>query len=208
MLVFIDESGDSGFKLQKGSTTSFVVALVIFDENLDAEETALEIKKYRKKIGKTERFEFKFNKCNKELRIGFLKAVKKCNFRIRVIVFEKEKIYSLNLKRKTETFYKFVIRQVLQHNGKTIKNAKIKLDGLGERKFRKALSTYLRRYLNTNKERIMENLRFVDSNSNVLIQLADMVAGAIRISYDANRKDAGEYKKIIKSRIDDLSEFE
>ena len=90
MLVFIDESGDSGFKLQKGSTTSFVVALVVFDENLDAEETALEIKKYRKKIGKTERFEFKFNKCNKELRIGFLKAVKKCNFRIRVIVFEKE----------------------------------------------------------------------------------------------------------------------
>ena len=32
MLVFIDESGDPGFKIEKGSSPVFVTAMVIFDE--------------------------------------------------------------------------------------------------------------------------------------------------------------------------------
>ena len=34
MLVFIDDSGDAGFKLGKGSTDFFVIAMVIFDDEL------------------------------------------------------------------------------------------------------------------------------------------------------------------------------
>ena len=41
MLIFIDDSGDPGFKVQKGSSSVFVIALVIFDDNLIAEETVL-----------------------------------------------------------------------------------------------------------------------------------------------------------------------
>lgn len=44
MLVFIDESGDTGFKVSKGSTQNFVVACVIFDDNLEAEKTSVAIK--------------------------------------------------------------------------------------------------------------------------------------------------------------------
>lgn len=36
MLVFIDDSGDAGFKLDKGSTPFFVIACVIFDDDLEA----------------------------------------------------------------------------------------------------------------------------------------------------------------------------
>ena len=32
MLVFIDESGDAGFKLDRGSTNVFAVAMVVFDD--------------------------------------------------------------------------------------------------------------------------------------------------------------------------------
>lgn len=32
MLVFLDDSGDPGFKVGKGSTPCFVIALVIFDD--------------------------------------------------------------------------------------------------------------------------------------------------------------------------------
>ena len=35
MLVFIDESGDPGFKIQRGSTRAFTAALVAF-QNVDA----------------------------------------------------------------------------------------------------------------------------------------------------------------------------
>ena len=36
MLVFIDESGDAGFKLTKGSAKTFVAALVAFREPASA----------------------------------------------------------------------------------------------------------------------------------------------------------------------------
>jgi type III restriction enzyme len=44
MIIFIDESGDPGFKTKRGSSAHFVVVLIIFDEEINAEETALKIK--------------------------------------------------------------------------------------------------------------------------------------------------------------------
>ena len=51
-LVFIDESGDAGFKIEKGSSSHFVVVLVIFNDELVAEETALTIKKLKRELKK------------------------------------------------------------------------------------------------------------------------------------------------------------
>lgn len=36
MLVFVDESGDPGLKIDKGSSPLFIVALVLFEDNEDA----------------------------------------------------------------------------------------------------------------------------------------------------------------------------
>ena len=60
--VFIDESGDSGFKTEKGSSEAFVISLIIFDEELEAEKTAVQIKEFKKSINKTLNYEIKFNK--------------------------------------------------------------------------------------------------------------------------------------------------
>ncbi len=208
MIIFIDESGDAGFKIEKGSSKTFVVSLVIFDDELDAEETALKIKKFRRSIKKPDYFEFKFNKCNKEIKIGFLKTVCNSKFRVRSIVVQKEKIYSHTLRRSKDKFYSYIIKEVLKNNNDTIKNAKIKLDGLGERAFRRSLQTYLRKHLNADNKPIINNLRFCDSRTNVLIQLADMVTGAINRSYNSDRTDQKEYKKIIDKRIEDIWEFQ
>lgn len=207
MLIFIDESGDAGFKISKGSSSYFVISLVIFDEELDAEETALKIKKLRKALNKSDKFEFKFNKCNRKLREEFLGEIKNCNFRIRSIVMDKEKIYSKHLRDLTNDFYGFSLRMVLQHNGKTIKNAKIRIDGSGERKFRKQLTLYLRKYLNSSSKKIIKNLRFYDSKQNVLIQLADMIAGSIRRDFEKTTPDHNIYRKIIRKREEDAWEF-
>jgi len=206
MLIFIDESGDAGFKISKGSSSYFVISLVIFDEELDAEETALKIKKLRKALNKSDKFEFKFNKCNRKLREEFLNEIRNCNFRIRSIVMDKEKIYSKHLRDLATDFYGFSLRMVLQHNGKTIKNAKIRIDGSGERKFRKQLTLYLRKYLNSSNKKIIKNLRFYDSKQNVLIQLADMIAGSIRRDFEKT-PDHNIYRKIIRKREEDAWEF-
>lgn len=48
MLVFIDDSGDPGFKINRGSSRYFVIALVIFKDELEAEKTAVAIKELRR----------------------------------------------------------------------------------------------------------------------------------------------------------------
>ncbi|MFH1280446.1 MAG: DUF3800 domain-containing protein [Candidatus Beckwithbacteria bacterium] len=207
MLVFIDESGDAGFKVQKGSTAFFVITLIVFKEEIHAEETALAIKKLRIKLKKSDKFEFKFNKCNKRIRTQFLEEVKKNDFKIRAIVINKNLIYKTFLRINKEKFYNFVLRQVLEHNNETIKNAKVRLDGLGEKAFKKELSTYLRQYLNSKTKKIMKNLRFRDSKKDVLIQLADMIAGSLRRDFEHNTNDWNVYRKIIKNKEEDIWEF-
>ena len=65
MLVFIDDSGDPGFKVEKGSSKVFVIAMVIFKDNLEAERASLTIKELRRKLKMSDLSEFKFNKSSK-----------------------------------------------------------------------------------------------------------------------------------------------
>lgn len=205
MLVFIDDSGDPGFKLDRGSSRNFVIACVIFDDELDAEETALEIKKLRRELGKTDCFEFKFNRCSKEERIKFLERVSHRNFRYRAIVMEKEKVYGEELRRSKGSFYSYPVKMVLKHSFGSIKNARVRIDGSGEREFRRKMAAYLRKQVNE-KSDIIKDIKFRDSRKDVLIQLADMVAGAVNRSFN-EKPDASVYRKIIKRREDNVWPF-
>lgn len=208
MLIFIDDSGDPGFKkIGRGSSHTFVIALVIFDDPLDAEETALCIKRFRRSLGLHDDFEFRFNKCNRELRCAFLQEVSKHDFRIRAIVMPKANIHSTKLKESKESFYNYAIKTVLMNHAGTIKEAKLRLDGHGNRELKNSLSTYLRRELNSPDNRIFSDLKFRDSGKDVLIQLADMVAGSLRRCFDGVTSDAEVYRKIIKRREQDIWVF-
>jgi len=203
MLIFVDDSGDPGFKLGKGSSDYFVIALVIFDDTLAAEATALKIKQYRRKVGFSDNSEFKFNKSRPEVKAGFLHCLYEEEFRIRALVVPKKDIYSPELRSNRNSFYSYIIKLVLQNSGGTIENAKIKIDGSGDRVFRKSFTAYLRKELNQGDRYVVKNCKLVDSKSNVLIQMADMVAGAIRRSYDESKKDRAVYKEIISIHIED-----
>lgn len=206
MLVFIDESGDAGFKIEKGSSKTFVMALIIFDEDEEVEKTALKIKELRRTFNKSDKFEFKFNKCNKEFRLAFLNEVKSCNFKIRAAVFHKERIYDLKLRSSSGHFYNYALRHALGHEG-IVSNAKIRIDGSGDRRFRLNVVNYLKLNLNSGDKRAIANLRFCDSNKNVLIQLADMVAGSIRKYFDETGKDWELYRKVLKKKEENVCEY-
>ena len=206
MLVFIDESGDPGFRINKGSSKYFVIVLIIFDDDIEAENTAKKIKNLKINLGKSEKFEFKFNKCKKEIRLSFLKSIQNCKFRIRAIIFDKEKIYSDHLRNSKDSFYNFALAQLLKNNGNNILNARIKIDGSGDKKFRQNLENYLKKKINL-EGKIISNLRFCDSEKNLLIQLSDMIAGSIRRHYENQDNDCEEYRKIIKKREENIWEF-
>lgn len=208
MLAFIDDSGDPGFKLNRGSTQFFVISVIIFDDPLEAEKTATAIKELRRDLGFPEDVEFKFYKSKPAVRKAFLEKVSGFDFRVRSIVIDKSIIRSNELKNNKNSFYSYVIKMVLQYSNGSILDAKIKIDGSGDRVFRKSFLTYLRRELNSDERKIMKNCKLVDSKRNVLIQLADMIAGTVKRSYDPNKKDGKKLKRIIKDRIEDEWKFQ
>lgn len=206
MLVFIDDSGDPGFKFEKGSTLFFIISAVIFDDNLEAEKTAVAVKQLKRDLGFSDGVEFKFNKSSKKVRIAFLEAIKPYKFKIRSLVVEKKIIRSNELKNKNP-FYSYAIKMLLKYSGGSISDASIKIDGSGDRVFRKAFIGYLRRQLNNKQRRIMKKCRLENSKNNVLIQLADMIAGSIHRSYQIEKTDKDIYKAIIKKHIEDEWKF-
>jgi len=85
MLVFVDESGDTGFKLGQGSSGQFTITLVIFSENEEAEATSRRIDELRAELKLSEdgrKGEFHFNDNSNDQREAFLLAVSKFDFTI------------------------------------------------------------------------------------------------------------------------------
>ena len=77
------------------------------------------------------------------------------------------------------------------------------MDGSGDRIFRKNFFTYLRRELNSSEKKIIRHCRMVNSRSNVLVQMADMIAGSLNRAENKSKKDRQIYKKIIEHHIED-----
>ena len=199
--VFIDDSGDPGFKLGHGSSRFFVIALVIFHDPLEIEKTAVAIKEFRRSLRFPDSMEFKFHKSRQQVKEGFLKRINPFNFSIRCLVVDKTLIRSEELKNDKNSFYSYAIKMVLQYSADEVLNAHVKIDGSGDRVFRRNFLTYLRKHLNFRQRKIMQNCKLADSKDNVMIQMADMIAGAIRRSCETEKKDNETYKRIIKKHI-------
>ena len=202
MLVFIDESGDPGFKVKKGSSPAFVIGLVAFSDPKEA----LRAQGIINTVARTWNVkpEFKFSKCRSDIRDAFFKALHPVDYCVRALAVEKEKIHSGYLRTHKEAFYSFFVKSMLKFDNGLLKDAKVVIDGSGERVFRKELSAYLRR--NTAPGAI-KSVRFSDSRNDVMVQMADMCTGAIARSYKSNRTDAYRWRKMLATKIDDVWDF-
>ena len=206
MLVFIDDSGDPGFKFDKGSSTHFVIACIVFDDNLDAEETALKIKRLRRSLGWRDDHKFKFNKASKDIRLAFLNEIKSCKFRVRAIVADKSIIRSVELRRNKNKFYNYMIKEVLSKSAGKITDGRIRLDGHEDRSYKKAATTYFRQQANPDGS-IIKDMKFVNSKNDNLVQLADMVAGSLLRTTQKRKTDSDIYLKVINKRTEDIWYF-
>ena len=204
MLVLIDESGCPGFKLDKGSTPFFVVAMVIFNDFNVAEQTSATIGELRENL--RVKPEFKFNKSSNDVRDSFFDAIINYDFSLRALVAEKKAIYSKYLRENKESFYNFFIRSLMSYDEKHLNAAKVKIDGSGGKVFQNSLTSYLRKQLPESK---VKNVKLVDSKRDNLVQLADMVVGAIARSYNVTRKDNDRWLKKLRNggRIGNIWNF-
>ena len=206
VLVYADESGDSGFSFDKGSSKYFVLSLIVFEDSIDAEEVDVLIKKYRRSLGWPPDREFKFHKTRAVIRAGFFKAAMKGTFSIRAVIVDKDKLADNPAFLNKYNFYNYVIKEALVHNS-DLQRVKLRMDGKAENEYRRAVKAYLRQNLSC-EDFLIEELTFVNSKNDSLIQLADMIAGAIRRTTETSKTDQNLYYKIIKKRIMELWHFD
>lgn len=203
LLVLIDESGDAGFKLARGSTTHFVVAMVIFDDFKEAERTSALIEAAR--ITLRIKPEFKFNKCSAQVKDGFFAAVAGCKFAVHALVVDKSTIYSDYLRENKGRFYNFFVKSLLKHDSGALTGARVKIDGSGDREFKRELAAYLKR---ESAEGKIASVKFAESHRDNLIQLADMVVGAIARSYrEGDRNEHDRWRKMLSGKIQNVWDF-
>ncbi len=197
MLVFIDESGDTGLKIKQGSSRYFVIILVSFEENDEAVACDKRIQLLKRELQLPQEFEFKFSKTRKDQRIKFFEAVLPYSFFYFGIVINKDpdKLYGDGFKIK-ESFYKYACGLVFENAKPHLKDATIIIDGNGSREFKKQFKTYLRRKIGTS---IINKVKIQSSHSNNLIQLADMIAGAVHRNF-SRKGDKDVYRKIVNSK--------
>ena len=207
MLVIIDESGDTGFK--DGSSRYFVMAMIVFGDNdgdghyPSAEHTSSTIQQIQETTH--HKPEFHFSQCSHRVRQAFYSGLNKshCDFKVYALVIDKQKIYSPHLRSNTKSFYNFILKQLLAKN--PIANAKVKIDGKKSKIFRNQLKTYLRR----GQDGMVSKLKFANSRTDHLVQLADMCCSAIAYSYNRGDKlNADVYTKLLGKRIKNIWDFE
>lgn len=204
MLVLIDESGDPGFRLVRGSSSHFVMAMVLFEANEEAERASLCIGRTRERL--RVKPEFKFAKSHVRVRDGFFEAVCPFRFKVRALVVDKARIHSRHLRENTDAFYSYFVQLLLRHDDGSLRDAVVKVDGSGDRQFKKQLNAYLRKQLAPGQVR---SVKFYDSRSDNLLQLADMCAGAIlRARREDERSDRRWLGMLERAgRIDDVWSF-
>lgn len=203
MLIFIDESGDPGLKLEAGSSKYFVIALVGFEDHDEALAVDDRIAALRREQGFPNDFEFHFNKLKHVHRHLFLETVAPYKFFYFGVVVEKAKLIGREFSFK-ESFYKFACGLIFENAKTRLNNAIVVIDETGSMDFRRELKSYLVRRLKDDSGRcFIKKIKMQSSIKSNLLQLADMVVGAIARSY-SGKKNSGEFRNMIAHREIDV----
>lgn len=200
MLVFIDESGDSGLKTEAGSSRFFTIGLVVFEDNDEALACDQRIQLLRKELGWSLTSEFHFKNNSHRVREAFLSAVMPYNFFYygMVINKDKNKLWGEGFRNK-ESFYKYACGLVFENAKEKLVNATVVIDESGSLDFKNQLAKYLRRKVNS-ENRIIKKVKMQRSESNNLLQLADYIAGSINRSIQNKRKRNDDFRQIVSHR--------
>lgn len=196
MLVFIDESGDSGMRFKTGSSEYFIIAAVVFTDRSCATACDRCIADLRRSLGITE---FHFNKCSREYRIQLYEAVRGFDFSYSAFVMNKKMLRGPGFQHR-KSFYKYPIRMACSNIRPALADATIILDRCGDRLFTQEVQKYLQQHANKNHSGAVKTVKSDRSHNNSLVQLADMVCGAVARSYRSDRKNRSEYRDLIRAR--------
>jgi hypothetical protein len=193
MLAYVDESGCLGMK--PTSTPFYVVTAVLFVDRSAADRCHHHIGELREALGITK--EFHFNKCSHPNRLRFFQEIVNHPFVYATVVFDKKQMVSKNF-AFSKPFLFYPVMALFAGLADRMAQATVVIDRTGSSDFRKSLAKDLRRELNGQFSReVIKKVKDECSHKHNLLQLADMICGAVARSFSNKRKWAGDYREAI-----------
>jgi hypothetical protein len=179
MLTFTfagDEAGDVSFNFGKGASRYFVMAVIATDEPQNLRQILVDL---REKSGLPASYEFSFHALSSALlRQRVLRALQQADFEAWALVVDKTTLTEPFKSMRRLDFYLFFITELLQSiPAEQREKATLLLDEFGGEP---DLSLEFRRYMKRrNIPRHFSRVLTRRSKSEPLIQVADLVAGAV-----------------------------
>ena len=201
MLVFVDESGCSGFKIGRGSSQYFAVTATIFTDRNEARRCDESFPELRERLGLKQYKEFHFSKDRRAIRSSVLEHLAQFDFQYSAFVVNKAKLTGIGFRYKG-SFYKYPIKLLFGNIKSILDGAIVVYDKCGDRQFISDLGSYLKRAMRNadGTQTAIKKFRAEQSKSNNLIQMADFVCGAVMWSMHEERRGHMKYRNIIIER--------
>jgi hypothetical protein len=205
MLGFIDESGDTGFRFERGSSGCFVITMVLFQGEEEVDRVSNRIEALKASIRPN--MEFHFAKTEEPHRQKFFEAVREFDFGVFALVVNKTQLNPFKHDEFILTSFKVAMEEA-QKRG-LLDKANVKFDETGGNAFQKKLASALLYHINGN-ERGKYIQQFIPERStgSNLIQLADMVCGAVARPHNSPNRKEHKHLKLLKHQINDDSVLE
>jgi hypothetical protein len=200
--VFIDESGDPGFKLGEGSTQYFLMGFAYFPSQNYKDSIDLIKGDIKSKTGRSPK-EIKFNKSSHEMRMLLLQLLVENNGQFGYIYVNKMKIYEY-LRGHPEINYIynqmiFYLIENLIEQEQVRDHITLYIDQRSKNKdIKKNISTYLKRQIDPILSPYRLYARFEKSHNSRGVQCADCICGSIRRMIEENDH---KYFEVIKGNI-------
>lgn len=205
LIAYADEFGNNSFDFKEQGSHFIIASVILKPEKVNEISKSLEI--IRSKY--FQQSEIKSNKiaANHKRRKIILKEVCKLDFTIYAVIVEKNKLYSEGFRYK-QSFYKFLNGILYKELFRTFPELELKIDEHGGNDY----LVGFKKYVEKNHIRDLfsgSNLSIKNSNHELGIQLADLIAGTLGYIFDKNKKsdESQEFFKILEPKISSLNFF-
>jgi hypothetical protein len=203
--AYLDESGDLAFKRlgsDSGTTDYFVVALLFVD---DPVPIATMLDEFKTRFGLGLRREFKYSQADEARRRALLEEPRRHDVAICATAVNKALIAGRPETARQELFYEDVICRSVERHRDQFSETILTLDEYIRGKRQRGFNTRLRQAVNTGGKRRVIEIKHQKSKTNGLIQVTDMVAGAI---YRARAHNDDRFLRIIQPRVHDVWDWD
>jgi hypothetical protein len=184
--AFVDEYGDTSIAVEKSGVTSFfIVTAVLVSEDVEVQRAHAET--LRRKFFQTGEMKSSGVGADDERRLRILEEISSLNIRTYTLAVDKRELYRESGLAYRASFFKYAHRRIYATIYRVYDNVALTADKHGGEAFMGSFESYLDREIPPDLFSV-RSFRFADSTDEVLLQIADFLAGSIARVLDPKKR--------------------